>query len=146
MVERARTVTDVGYRVTATTAKHTWYADAPEVADGEDSAPNPEEMLLGALGSCTVQTLHMYANRKQWDLQRVEVNLEFDKQLAKDVPDYDGDAKFVHHIRKDIRLFGELDDAQRERLMDIAEKCPVNRILLGPTHVTKDTLLPIEED
>lgn len=143
-MEKARAVTEAGYRVTASTTKHNWYSDAPAIAGGEDTAPNPEEMLLGALGACTVQTLHMYANRKGWDLQRVEVDLEFDKQRADDVPEYQGDAKFVHNIRKQIRLVGQLDEAQRARLMEIAEKCPVNRILLGLTYTTQEGLAPEE--
>lgn len=138
--------TEVGYRTTASTPHHTWHADLSVAAGGTDTAPNPEEQLLGALGSCTVQTLHMYADRKGWDLQRVEVNLEFEKVRATEVEEYDGDAKFVHKIHKDIRLIGNLDDKQRERLMEIATKCPVNRILLGPTWMTQEEVKRTPEE
>jgi uncharacterized OsmC-like protein len=132
-MEKARVVTQEGYQTTITNGRHEWHADVGEAAGGVDSSPNPEEILLGALGSCTVQTLHMYANRKGWDLQRVEIDLEFHKLRAEEVEDYDGEAKFVHRIHKDIRLIGNLDEKQRARLMEIGEKCPVHRILLGPT-------------
>jgi putative redox protein len=88
----------------------------------------------------------MYANRKKWDLQRVEIDLSFEKVRAAEVAEYDGDAKFVHKIHKDIRLFGNLDDAQRERLMEIATKCPVNRILQGPTWLTQEDTTPTPEE
>ncbi len=139
-MEKARVVTQDGYQTTISNGRHEWHADVGEGAGGLDSAPNPEEILLGALGSCTVQTLHMYANRKGWDLQRVEIDLAFHKQRADEVADYDGDAKFVHTIHKDIRLHGDLDDTQRARLLEIGEKCPVHRILLGPTLLSQTDL------
>ncbi|MEM6284656.1 MAG: OsmC family protein [Chloroflexota bacterium] len=143
-MEKARVVTEAGYVTSATNDRHTWHADVGEAAGGEDTAPNPEELLLGALGSCTVQTMHMYANRKGWDLQRVEVDLELDKVNAAEVPDYDGAAKFINMINKHIRLHGDLTDEQRERIMTIGTKCPVHRIISSPTTRIQQTLLKTE--
>lgn len=141
-MDSAHVITDKGYRTIVTSRSHTWHGDMPVDADGTDTGPNPEEMLLGALGSCTTMTLHMYANRKGWDLQKVEVELEFEKIKAVDYPDYDGDAKFVHRIRQKIQLHGNLDDAQRKRIMEIAGRCPVHRILDGPTITTEVEVRP----
>lgn len=141
-METANVSTENGYRTIAKARTHVWNADVAEGAGGEDSAPNPEEMLLGALGSCTTMTLHMYANRKGWDLQKVSIDLSFEKVRAEEDPTYDGDAKYVHRIRQDITLHGDLDEAQRARLMDIAGRCPVHRILDGPTTITEAEILP----
>lgn len=145
-MEYARVTTGTQDYITDASARvHTWHADAGEGAGGQDTAPNPEEMLLGALGSCITQTLHMYANRKGWPLERVEVDLAFEKLKAADVPEYTGDAKFVHYIRHRIRIYGDLDEKQRERLMEISERCPVRRILNGPTSVVNDETIDYPE-
>jgi putative redox protein len=87
----------------------------------------------------------MYANRKEWDLQRVEVDLELDKKKASEVEGYEGDAKFVNFITKSIRLHGDLTDEQRERIMVIGTKCPVHRILHSPTTYIEQILLEPEQ-
>jgi putative redox protein len=140
-METAHVETEQGYRTIATARTHSWNADMPLSADGTDTGPNPEEMLLGALGSCTTMTLHMYANRKGWDLQKVSIDLSFEKVRAEEDPTYTGNAKFVHRIQQNITLHGDLDDAQRARLMDIAGRCPVHRILDGPTLVSEAEVL-----
>lgn len=143
-MDRASVTTDNGYRTTVTTTSHRWHADMSIEAGGTDTGPNPEEMLLGALGSCTVITLHMYANRKKWDLQKVDIELEFEKIKAKDYPNYEGDAKFVHLVRQKLRFHGDLNEEQHARLMEIAGKCPVHRILDGPTYTSETELLDDE--
>ena len=144
-MDRASATTDEKYRVKLTTTKHTWYGDTTEEAGGTDQGPNPEEMLLGALGSCTVMTLHMYASRKGWDLQKVDIDLELEKVKAADYDGYDGDAKFVNIIRQNLTFHGDLDEAQQERLMDIAGKCPVHRVIEGPA-VFEDTQIPADPE
>lgn len=139
-MDRAKVRTEQGYQTTVTTDNHLWHSDTSIEGGGTDKGPNPEEMLLGALGSCTVMTLHMYANRKQWNLQRVEVDLELEKHKATDYPAYEGDAGFVNVIQQDIRLTGDLDEKQRARLMEIAGKCPVNRVISGPTFIEKQEI------
>ncbi len=126
--------TDEGLRTVAQAGHHIWNADEPESDGGTDTAPSPTEMLLGALGSCMVMTVHMYANRKGWPLDKVEVNLELERYSAADYPAYQGEAKFVSEIREHVTVYGdELTDEQHTRLHDIASKCPVRRVLANPT-------------
>lgn len=126
--------TDQGLRMVARTARHTWYADETVEGGGGDSAPNPVEQLLGALGSCMAMTVHMYANRKGWPLERIEVHLEMQRYDAASYPAYQGDAAFIHEVRERIVLHGEqLSDEQRARLLEISTKCPVRRVLSTPT-------------
>jgi putative redox protein len=99
---------------------HRLISDEPLPAGGDDLGPSPHEFLLAALGSCTSMTIKLYADRKGWPLERVEVELEQEK--------VDG----VHEIRRAVRLHGPLSDEQRARLLEIAEKCPVHRTLTGP--------------
>lgn len=123
-----------GLRTIIKTDTHTWYADEPESAGGTDTAATPMEMMLGALGSCIIMTVLMYANRKNWIVDRIDVSLAIQRFNAADYPAYKGDAQFVHEIREHVSLHStELSDEQRERLMEIAKKCPVRRVLSNPT-------------
>lgn len=103
--------------------RHVWRADEPEAVGGDDAGPAPTQMLLAALGSCTSMTLRMYADRKGWKLTHVEVLLRFSR------------ADKGSLIVSNIVLDGELDEAQRRRLLEIAEKCPLHRILTGETRI-----------
>ncbi|MBZ0288906.1 MAG: OsmC family protein [Anaerolineae bacterium] len=126
--------TDKGLRTVAKARHHTWYVDEPADGGGTDSAATPTEMLLGALGSCMVITAELYALRKKWPVDKIEVNLEMERFNATDYPNYKGDAQFVHEIREQVVIHApELDDEQRARLLEIAGKCPVRRVLSNPT-------------
>ena len=114
-----RTDGPAGLSVKAAARGHRFPADEPAALGGGDTGPTPGELLLGALGACTAITLRMYAARKGWDLRSVEVDLAFSK----------GEGGEKDRIRRVIRLEGELDTDQRERLLEIAGKCPVHRIL-----------------
>lgn len=132
-MEKVSVSTDFQYRTKSQTqSQHVVIADTTVEAGGTDEAPNPEELLLSALGSCKVMTLHMYADRKGWDLQKVDIDLEYEKLDAQDVPNYQGEEKHVHVLRSKITLHGNLDEDQRARLLQIADKCPVHRIISGP--------------
>lgn len=139
--------TDEGLRAVARSRNHTWYADEPVEDGGANSAETPMEMMLGALGSCVVITVHLYANRKKWPLEKIEVNLEIQRFSAGDYPAYQGDAQFVHEIREKVVLHGDqLTPEQRERLMDVATKCPVRRVLANPTFFVEPEANPVSEN
>lgn len=135
-----RLMHDDGYRATIQTRTHTYYADEPTDSGGTDTAVTPTEMLMGALGACIAITLRLYAERKGWDLQGVEVTLDHERFAGNEYAAYEGDSNYVHEIRKAITLHGDLDDSQRERLMEIAGKCPVHRLIDTPTFWVSELL------
>jgi uncharacterized OsmC-like protein len=116
---------------------HTLTADEPVAAGGRDSGPDPYELLLAALGSCTSMTLHLYARRKGWDLRHVEVRLRHYRIYAQDCVDCETKEGRVDRIDKEIAVAGDLDDAQVERLREIAGRCPVNQTLTHEIHMTE---------
>lgn len=101
-------------------------ADEPLEKGGKDLGLSPKELLIAALAACTSATVRMYADRKQWDLQEVKVNIEMerDEELNKT------------SITRNVEFIGNLDAEQRERLLQIANKCPVHKILSNPIEIT----------
>jgi putative redox protein len=106
---------------------HEWLADEPSANGGGERGPTPHQLLLSSLGACTVMTLRMYAARKGWELRAVEVELRFNPHG----PPPDGGSL----IERRIALAGTLDDEQRTRLLELANKCPIHRMLTGEVHV-----------
>jgi uncharacterized OsmC-like protein len=109
--------------------RHRLLADEPVAAGGNDRGPGPYELLLMSLGACTTMTLRLYAERKRWPLQRVSVELRHDKIHAEDCADCETKQGMLDRIERVIALEGALDAAQRQRLMEIADMCPVHRTL-----------------
>jgi putative redox protein len=105
------------------------HADEPASFGGDDSGPGPYELLLAGLGACTSMTVRMYAERKGLPLARVEVRLEHDKIHARDCEDCETREGKLDEIRREVTIEGDLDAAQRQRLLEIADKCPVHRTL-----------------
>lgn len=114
---------------------HRLIGDEPASVGGQGTGPNPYDLLLAALGTCTSMTMRMYANHKGLPLDQVEVVLHHAKIYAEDCADCETDSGKVDEITRDIRLSGDLTDAQRTRLMEIADKCPVHRTLHGEVKV-----------
>ena len=109
---------------------HRLKADEPlSVKGGKDLGPSPYDYLLAGLGACTAMTLRMYANLKKLPLDRVTVDLSHDKIHAKDCEECETEEGRIDNIDRTIHLEGELDEAQRVRLLEIADKCPVHRTL-----------------
>lgn len=125
----AALVTSTGedYRTDIRSGRHHLTADEPASLGGGDTATTPTGLLLSALGSCTAITLRMYAQRKQWPLETVRVHLGYEKGPDKSA-----------RITRRIDLIGELDDAQRARLLEIAERTPVTRAVSGGTPIVKE--------
>lgn len=108
---------------------HSWLADEPTAVGGSNSGPDPYEHLLAGLGACTAMTLRMYASRKKWPLEHVAVDLEHGRSHGDDCEHCDEEHKQVDVIKRNVTLLGNLDEDQRQRLMEIADKCPVHKTL-----------------
>jgi putative redox protein len=112
-----------------TIGPHHLRADEPVSSGSDDSGPSPYDLLTAALGACTSMTLRLYAERKQIPLERVRVNLRHDKIHAQDCGECETKEGRIDRIERVIELEGDLDDAQRARLLEIADRCPVHRTL-----------------
>jgi uncharacterized OsmC-like protein/alpha/beta superfamily hydrolase len=116
--------------------RHRLHADEPEAAGGSDTGPSPYELLMAALGACTSMTLRMYAGRKQLPLTHVEVKLRQARNYAEDCANCEQQDAKMNGMDREITLEGDLDAAQREKLLEIADKCPVHRILEPSIRIT----------
>lgn len=124
-----------GFVQEITAGKHELRADEPTAVGGTDTAPNPYDFLLAALGSCTSMTLGMYARRKQWPLEAVTVRLRHSKIHAEDCAECETAGGMIDRIEREIELAGALDAGQRSKLLEIANKCPVHRTLVSEINI-----------
>ena len=108
---------------------HQLFADEPTDIGGADTGPTPYDLLLAGLGACTAMTVRLYADRKQWPLEGIAVALKHDKIHAADCADCETKEGKIDQIERTIRLKGPLDQGQRAKLLEIADKCPVHRTL-----------------
>jgi putative redox protein len=109
--------------------RHRLIADEPAEVGGTDAGPTPYDLMLGGLGACTSMTLRMYADRKGLPLEGVKVRLRYSKVHAVDCVDCETKVAKIDHIDREIELLGTLDDVQRQRLLEIADRCPVHRTM-----------------
>ena len=118
-----------GYKAEITAGNHTVFADEPISFGGTDQGPNPYDLLVGALGSCTAITLRMYAERKQWPLEEVTVRLQHSRVHAEDEKVCEDEPVRLDQIEFKVECKGALSEEQQARMLEIARKCPLHRTL-----------------
>ena len=118
-----------GFRTELDIRTHGLIADEPVALQGTDRGPTPYEYLLSALGSCMAMTLRMYADRKGWPLEGVQVRLRTAQSHEKDCEDCEKAPVGVTRIERGLELSGPLTEEQRTRLFQIADRCPVKQTL-----------------
>lgn len=118
------------------TEKHHFIADEPRSVGGDDLGPAPFELLNGALGACTAMTLKMYASRKKWDLLEVLVYLNHKQEKSETNAN-----EQVNVFERKIKLVGNLDEKQRKRLLQIADKCPVHKALMYKVRIVTEEVV-----
>ena len=125
------------------TGNHFLVADEPKHVDGgQDLGPSPYDFLTSALATCTAMTLRMYARHKKWDLTEVEVHVTHEKRHADDCQGENEPSGTIDHLDRDLVIEGNLDEKQRERLLQIADKCPVHRTLEGQVVINTRVVNP----
>ncbi|MCJ8166626.1 OsmC family protein [Pontibacter sp. E15-1] len=114
--------------------------DESSIETGIKAGPDPYDYIMSALGACTVITLHMYARRKGWPLERAEVTLQHGRVHAKDCESCEDDVARISQVTKRLRLTGDLSVEQRARLKLISAKCPVQKTLAGGIAIETELL------
>ena len=127
------------YTTQITMDRHSVIADEPTPA-GDDLGPSPYELLLAALGACTSMTLLMYARKKGWALEQVQIELTHDRVHAEDCDNCEQDDARIEVIRRQIILEGDLDADQCDRLGEIAKLCPVHKTLSSAPQVIDEVV------
>lgn len=112
------------YETKISAGKHHWISDEPKEKEGTDLGPMPTELLASSLGACTSITVRMYADKKEYPLDSVEVHVTIDKRSSED-----------HQFTRVVILSGNLSTEQRERLLAVANACPVHKILSGKIEI-----------
>jgi putative redox protein len=115
---------------------HLLTADEPIASGGNDTGPSPYDFLLAGLGACTSMTLRMYAELKKIPLDKVIVRLHHEKIYAEDCADCENKGSKIDHITRQIELQGDLTEEQQQKLLDVANKCPVHRTLTSKILIT----------
>lgn len=116
--------------------KHSMLADEPTDVGGEDLGPSPYQLLTAALGACTAMTMRMYADRKGWEIEEIRVHLNHDKRHSDDCADCEKPSSMIDHFERILEINSKLDEQQLQRLMEIANRCPVHRTLEGDVKMT----------
>jgi uncharacterized OsmC-like protein/esterase/lipase len=126
---------DAGYTTQMKVGNHYMLADEPKAVGGNDFGPNPYDLVSAGLSACTAITVQMYVRRKGWDLKNIEVHTSYSKKHAFDCEHCDEDSAKIDTFSREIKLEGELDEKQIQRILQIADRCPVHRTLHGETQI-----------
>lgn len=119
-----------GTVATLSNGRHTWTTDEPLAAGGTDTGPDPYELLLSSLAACICLTIAMYCKHKKLSLQSVRASLDFARIHADDCKDCEiPDRGFIEQITSNVHILGDFDDAQKKRLAQISQRCPVHKTL-----------------
>jgi len=110
-------------------------ADEPKDFGGNDYGPSPYELLSASLSACTVMTIQMYTKRKNWKVDLVEVHTSYNKSHAVDCENCETDSAKIDTFQREITLTGDLDEKQKARILQIADKCPVHKTLHSKTQI-----------
>ena len=124
-----------GFTTQMKVGNHYFTGDEPVEFGGNDFGPSPYEFVSAGLAACTAMTLQMYARRKKWDLSNVEVHSSHGKVHMEDCNNCETSGSKIDSFDREIRLVGDLDESQKKRLLEIADKCPVHRTLEGDTQI-----------
>ncbi len=127
--------TQDGFTTQMKVGNHYLLADEPEEYNGNDFGPSPYELVSAGLSACTAMTIQMYTQHKGWPLENVEVHTSYDKKHAEDCENCEADSAKIDTFEREIRLTGNLDEKQKARILQIADKCPVHRTLHSETQV-----------
>ena len=122
-------ITKDTYTTQVSTPDHMGLTDEPVELGGHNKGPSPYELLMGALASCTSITLRMYFNRKGWDADRIRVRVNYSRDYEKDCETCEAGNNKIDVFERIIHIEGELDEQQKERVLYIANKCPVHQTL-----------------
>ncbi|WP_420322959.1 alpha/beta fold hydrolase [Flagellimonas sp.] len=124
-----------GFTTQMKVGNHYMIADEPESYGGNDFGPSPYELVSAGLSACTVMTIQMYTKRKGWTVDNVEVHTSYSKSHAEDCENCESDSAKIDTFHREIKLTGDLDDKQKARIMQIADKCPVHKTLHSETQI-----------
>ena len=124
-----------GFTTAMKVGNHYMTADEPTSFGGNDYGPSPYELVSAGLSACTAMTIQMYAKRKEWPLENVEVHTSYGKSHAKDCADCESDNAKIDTFQREIKVTGNLDEKQLARILQIADKCPVHKTLHSETQV-----------
>jgi len=125
------------YKTNVTVGKFKIISDEP-IPYEQDLGPSPYDFLLTALGTCIAMTLRMYADRKKWNLEEIEVHLDQSRIHSKDCEECESVDGYIHVITKKLNSIGDLTNEQKQRLLEISDKCPVNKTLTNEIKIRRE--------
>jgi putative redox protein len=126
---------EMNYLQHITIGSHVFQADEPADIGGKDAGPNSQELLLASLASCANITVQMYAERHKWPLKAVQSTVSYMRVLAENPPDSDVKIGMVDRPELQVSFSGDLSQEQTQRLLEIAGRCPVHRMLTSSVHI-----------